>query len=89
MNWNDFRYILPISRGGMLARAARLLGVEDSTVARRLNAMQAAIGTRLFHRPIDGTLQLTAGERNVLHAQRIESEIGALGPAQPIRSDMG
>jgi DNA-binding transcriptional LysR family regulator len=31
----------------MPARAARLLGVDDSTVARRLNAMQAAIGTQL------------------------------------------
>lgn len=79
MNWNDLRYILAISRGGTLARAARLLGVDDSTVARRLIAMQAAIGTRLYHRLTDGTLQLTtAGERAVLHAERIEREIDGL-----------
>ena len=79
MNWNDLRYILAISRGGTLARAARLLGVDDSTVARRLIAMQDAIGTRLYHRLSDGTLQLTtAGERAALHAERIEREIGVL-----------
>ena len=79
MNWNDLRYILAISRGGTLAKAARLLGVDDSTVARRLSAMQDAIGARLYHRLSDGTLQLTtAGERATVHAERIEREIGVL-----------
>ena len=79
MNWNDLRYILAISRGGTLAQAARLLAVDDSTVARRLIAMQDAIGTRLYHRSADGTLQLTpAGERAARHAERIEREIGVL-----------
>jgi DNA-binding transcriptional LysR family regulator len=50
LNWNDLRYVLAISRGGTLAAAARLLGVDDTTVARRLMAMQEAIGTRLHQR---------------------------------------
>jgi DNA-binding transcriptional LysR family regulator len=82
LNWNDLRYVLAISRGGTLAVAARLLGVDDTTVARRLMAMQEAIGTRLYQRLTDGTLQLTtAGKRAALHAERIEREIGAFDVA--------
>ena len=79
LNWNDLRYVLAISRGKTLGGAARLLGVDDTTVARRLAAVQGAIGARLYQRLPDGTLQLTsAGERAALHAERIEREIRAI-----------
>jgi len=79
LNWNDLRYVLAISRGKTLGAAARLLGVDDTTVARRLVAIQDAIGARLYQRLPDGTLKLTtAGERAALHAERIDREIGAL-----------
>jgi DNA-binding transcriptional LysR family regulator len=53
--------------------------VDDSTVARRLSAIQETIGTRLYQRFADGTLQLTnAGERVAGHAERVEREIDAL-----------
>src|SRR5262245_15670331 len=45
LNWNDLRYVLAISRGRTLAAAARLLGVDDTTVARRLAAAQEMIST--------------------------------------------
>ena len=81
-NWNDLRYILALSRGKTLAAAARLLGVDDTTVARRLLAVQETIGVRLYQRLADGTLQLTtAGERAALHAERIEREISVLDTA--------
>ena len=79
LNWNDLRYVLAVSRGGTLRAAARLLGVDDTTVARRLVAMQETIGARLCQRLVDGTLRLTtSGERAALHAERIEREVGAL-----------
>jgi len=75
LNWNDLRYVLAISRGKTLGAAARLLGVDDTTVARRLAAIQEAIGARLYQRLPDGTLKLTtAGERAALHAERIEAQ---------------
>jgi len=81
-NWNDLRYLLAVGRGRTLAAAARLLAVDDTTVARRLAALQASIGARLCQRLADGTLQLTrAGERAALHAERIEREIGQLDGA--------
>ncbi len=36
MDWNDLRYFLTITRSGSLARAARELSVEHTTVSRRL-----------------------------------------------------
>jgi DNA-binding transcriptional LysR family regulator len=79
LNWNDLRYVLALSRGKTLGAAARLLGVDDTTVARRLVAVQETIGARLYQRLPDGTLQLTtAGERAALHAERIEREISAI-----------
>jgi DNA-binding transcriptional LysR family regulator len=80
LNWNDLRYVLAISRGKTLGTASRLLGVDDTTVARRLVALQDAVGARLYQRLPDGTLKLTtAGERAALHTERIEREIGAIG----------
>jgi DNA-binding transcriptional LysR family regulator len=89
MNWNDLRYILAVSRGRTLTAAARLLGVDDTTVARRLVAVQEMIGVRLYERLTDGTLQLTtSGERAALLAERMEREISALDDALSGADDM-
>jgi DNA-binding transcriptional LysR family regulator len=82
LNWNDLRFILAIRRGRTMAAAARLLDVDDTTVARRLAAAQEATGARLCQRLADGTLQLTtSGERALLHAERIEREVSVLDSA--------
>jgi DNA-binding transcriptional LysR family regulator len=79
MNWNDLRYVLAVSRGKTMAGAARLLGVDDTTVARRLIALEKSVGARLCQRRADGTLRLTAcGTRAAMHAERIEREADTL-----------
>jgi DNA-binding transcriptional LysR family regulator len=84
LNWNDLRYVLAVSRGGTLAAAARLMAVDDTTVARRLAVLAEAMGTRLYQRLADGTLQLTgAGEAAALRAERIERELGDREAAPP------
>jgi len=78
-NWNDLRYVLAISRKNRLAEAARLLRVDDTTVSRRLTALQVAMGQRLYQRLADGHLELTeAGKAAVAVAERIERDIGSL-----------
>ena len=64
-DWNDFRYFLAVAGAGTFAGAARELGVEHTTVARRLTALETALGTRLFIRGPDG-LSLTAAGRDVV-----------------------
>ena len=78
MDWNDLRYILAVSRAGTLAAAARRLAVDQTTVARRLDVVQRALGARLFDRA-DGALRPTkAGVAAIGHAVRIEQEVALL-----------
>jgi DNA-binding transcriptional LysR family regulator len=78
MDWSDLRYVLTVARAGTLAAAARRLGVNQTTVARRLAAAEATLGTRLFDR-VDGVLSPTrAGEAAVARAARVEQEVEAL-----------
>ncbi len=50
MNWEDFRYFLTLAETGSFSGAARRLGVDHSTVARRVAALEAALGLRLIDR---------------------------------------
>ncbi len=78
-NWNDLRFVLALKRGQSLAAAARLLDVDDTTVSRRLNALQQATGTRLFERRADGVLHLTPdGEAAAHHAEAMEHQMDLL-----------
>ncbi|MCG8689631.1 MAG: LysR family transcriptional regulator [Minwuiales bacterium] len=78
MNWNDLRYLLAVFRGGTLSAAARSLRVDQTTVARRLAAIEKALGAHLFDRT-DGQMQPTAADEEALdRAERVESEVLAL-----------
>ncbi len=78
MEWSDLRYVLIVARAGTLAAAARRLGVDQTTVARRLAGAQAALGARLFERR-DGALYPTkAGEQAIARAAQVEQEVAAL-----------
>jgi DNA-binding transcriptional LysR family regulator len=50
MNWEDFRYFLTLADAGSFSGAARQLGVDHSTVARRVAALEMAFGVRLIDR---------------------------------------
>ena len=49
-NWDDIRYFLAVARGGNLSTAAKELGVNHSTVSRRIHAFEERHGVRLFER---------------------------------------
>jgi DNA-binding transcriptional LysR family regulator len=79
MNWNDLRYILAIGRASSLAAAARQIAVDETTVGRRLTAIEATLGARLFAKVPGGRLMPTeAGEVAMTHAERIEQEMNRL-----------
>ena len=73
-DWNDARYFLAVARLGSLSKAARQLRVQQSTVGRRISALEAALQTRLFERTSDGWAPTAAGEAFVARAERIEDE---------------
>ncbi len=62
MNWDDTGIFLALTRAPSLRAAARSLGVDQATVGRRLNALEAELGAKLFLRAKDGYL-LTAARR--------------------------
>ena len=77
-NWNDLRVLLAVERDQRLAAAARRLGIDDTTVSRRLAALQDAAGQRLYQRLPDGRLDLTeAGQSLAALAERLERDLGA------------
>jgi len=77
-DWNDLRYFLAVSSAGSLSAAARALGVEHTTVSRRIEALEGVLGLRLFDRFARGWSLTDAGRALLPQAQRVEEEIHAL-----------
>ncbi len=61
LDWNDLRFFLAVCRVGTLASAARDLRVRHSTVGRRVEALEQALGVSLFTRTPDGFVLTDAG----------------------------
>lgn len=81
-NWNDFRYVLAIKRGGTLAKAARLAGVDSTTVSRRVSAVESAYKIVVVERSRHGCVRLTPeGEEIAKRAEAIEHQVGMLNEA--------
>jgi len=53
-NWDDIRFFLAVARAGSLSGAAKVLGVNHSTVSRRIATLEKNHGVRLFNRVRDG-----------------------------------
>ncbi|NLS21323.1 LysR family transcriptional regulator [Rhizobium sp. P40RR-XXII] len=65
MNWDDVRLFLAVSRSGTLRGAALELGIDQTTVGRRIGALEQSLGSQLFLRMRTGLI-LTDGGRDVL-----------------------
>jgi len=78
MQWDDLRYFLAVTRAGQLGQAASLLGVDATTVGRRLRRLEIAVGTRLFERTRDGQVLTEAGERLVQRAEAMEHAVAEI-----------
>lgn len=75
VSWDDYRTVLAVSQARSLAGAAQALGVNQSTVFRRLGAMEERLGARLFERSRTGYSLTAAGEEMVALAERMAEEI--------------
>ena len=78
MDWNDVQHFLALARSGSVRAAGGALGVSHSTVARRVEALEAQLAARLFDRSRDGYTLTEAGRDMLPIAQRIEGEMSAL-----------
>jgi DNA-binding transcriptional LysR family regulator len=62
LNWDEFRIVRAIAEAQSLTRAAERLGLNHSTLFRRLAAMEARLGHKLFERERFGYRPTAAGE---------------------------
>lgn len=63
LDWNDLRYVLELARHRSLSAAARALKVNHATVARRIAALETALGLVLFERQAKGYRPTAAASR--------------------------
>ena len=61
-SWDDIRNALAVARMGTVSGAAQALGVHHATVIRRIDALEAALGVRLFQRHPRGYALTEAGQ---------------------------
>lgn len=73
MQWDDVRIFLAVARSGQILGAAKSLGLNHATVARRLTALEEALGSKLLVRRTNGSELSGEGERFLVHAERMES----------------
>jgi DNA-binding transcriptional LysR family regulator len=76
--WNDFRIILAVCRQGSLSGAARELGVNHSTVFRRVVSIEEKLNVRLFERLPNGYEMTLAGEEALRVGERVEEKINGM-----------
>ena len=74
-DWDDLRFILAVSRHGSLTAAARVLGVTQPTMSRRLEQLEARIGTPLFERSVSGVMLNPLGTSLLGMAEQMEQSV--------------
>jgi DNA-binding transcriptional LysR family regulator len=80
-NPDDLLILLAVSRSGKFTTAAQALGLNHTTVSRRIAALEKALGGRVLARAAGGWEVTELGAEAVLVAERIEAAVGALGPS--------
>lgn len=78
MNWDDLRFVVAVARHGSLLQAAKALEVEHTTVGRRIDAAERALGTKLFARSTAGLVLTAEGEQLLAPLQGVEDAVAAL-----------
>ncbi len=75
MQWDDARIFLAVAREGSFSSAAKRLGVQHSTVSRRIRALEEKLAAPLVERKASGYVLTEAGEELKQSACRIENEL--------------
>lgn len=72
MNWDDARVFLAVCRESTLRGAARVLGVDQATVGRRITALEKSLSATLFLRTSEGYALTAVGEAALRAVEKME-----------------
>ncbi|QNP46518.1 LysR family transcriptional regulator [Sphingomonas sediminicola] len=86
LDWNDLRYFLAVARDGSTLAAARALRVSQTTVARRITALEEALGVRLFEKRQAGYTLTPEGQSLLGQAKTVESALNSFADAASAHS---
>ncbi|MBM3502625.1 MAG: LysR family transcriptional regulator [Alphaproteobacteria bacterium] len=78
LEWNDLRLVRAVVEAGSLLGAGKALGINHSTVLRRLEAIETRLGVRLFERLRSGYVPTSAGTDVARVAGRLAEKVEAL-----------
>ncbi len=87
MDWDNLRYFLELSRAGTLTAAARRLGVDHTTVARRIQALERNMGVQLFFREAAGHRLTEAGRTLQPQVEAMERSFRELEVSTPAMAE--
>lgn len=77
-DWNDLKYLLAVARYQSTTAAGRALGVNQSTVQRRLCELERCIGQALVQRQTTGYRLTAFGEQLLPLARQVEQDVAAI-----------
>ena len=81
LDWNDLRYFIAVARHGSTLAAGRALAVSQTTVARRIAALEQSLGFPLFDKRQAGYAVTPAGEQLLQKAAKVEERASAFSEA--------
>lgn len=74
-DWNDVKYFLAVARHGSTISAAKALSTSQSTVQRRLSALEEQIGHKLVTRTASGYRLTDFAQELQVYAERVEASV--------------
>src|SRR5215218_290244 len=86
LDWNDLRYFLAVASEGSTLAAGRKLRVSQTTVARRIAALEASLGFPVFEKRQAGYAITPAGEDLLARAEQVEKAANHFADAAAAQS---
>src|SRR5580692_585191 len=78
IDWDDVRSFLAVARGGSVRAGAELLGVNHTTLLRRIAQLEERLGARMFEKLPSGYRLTDAGEEVLEFAEQMEASSNQL-----------
>lgn len=78
LNWNDLQVFTAVARAGHFLGASITLGIDRTTISRRLTALEQRLGAQLFSRTRTGVRLTAAGSRTLVQALKMEEASAAI-----------